>query len=319
MLIKKAKIATSANISGILIVFIKIANFSTIVCKKYIFEYNLVIFLIQRRITMKKFFLSIACLILMFSYANATVDYTAIAKKLVPANVNIELKQVNDFQIPGFKTFIATLKPQNTSVTVYKYLWVSNDGKYVIPNLLAYANNSISQIEPKVKETYNTVNIEWFNRVLSTLSPNLKKSYGNGKTEVYILSDPYCPFCKEQLAQAIKLAKQNKIKLYVIPSDVHGEKSTQASMLFWDIESKTNLVNALAKVEAAPFENVDKIVSQNQNLIKQLRPKYQAKLHYLKEVFFKQKLDSTPSIVIRKTNTTGIVIVGLTDLANFAK
>lgn len=271
------------------------------------------------RNTMKKIFLSIVGLILMFSYANATVDYTSIAKKLVPANVNIELKQTNDFQISGFKTFIATLKPQNASVTVYKYLWISDDGKYVIPNLLAYTNNSFSQIEPKVKETYNTVNIEWFNRVLSTLSPNLRKSYGNGKTEVYILSDPYCPFCKEQLAQAIELAKQNKIKLYVIPFDVHGEKSTQASMLFWDIESKTNLANALSKVEAAPFENVDKIVSQNQNLIKQLAPTYQAKLHYLKDEFFKQKLNGTPSIIIRKTNTTGIVIVGLSNLTNFVK
>ncbi|AHF98112.1 hypothetical protein DESACE_07420 [Desulfurella acetivorans A63] len=268
---------------------------------------------------MKKIFLNFLGLVLMYSFANAAPDYTAIAKKLVPPNVNIELKQTNDFQISGFKTFIATLKPQNASVTVYKYLWISNDGKYVIPNLLAYTNNSIAQIEPKVKESYNTVNIEWFNRVLSTLNPDLKKSFGNGKTEVYILSDPYCPFCKEQLAQAIELAKQNKIKLYVIPFDVHGEKSTQASMLFWDIESKSNLADALAKVEAAPFEAVDKIVSQNQNLIKQLTPKYQAKLHYLKEEFFKHKLNGTPSIIIRKTNTKGIVIVGLTNLANFVK
>lgn len=268
---------------------------------------------------MKKIFLSILGLIVMFSYAKASPNYTAIAKKLVPANVNIELKQTNDFQISGFKTFIATLKPQNASVTVYKYLWISNDGKYVIPNLLAYSNNSISQIEPKVKESYNTVNIDWFNRVLSTLSPDLKKSFGNGKTEVYILSDPYCPFCKEQLAQAIELAKQNKIKLYVIPFDVHGEKSTQASMLFWNIESKSTLAEALAQVEAAPFEAVDKIVAKNQNLIKQLTPNYQPKLNYLKDEFFKQKLNGTPSIIIRKTNTTGIVIVGLTNLANFIK
>ncbi len=288
------------------------------ICKKIFFEYNFVIFVKWRK-SMKKIFLSVLGIMLMYVCAKAATDYTAIAKKLVPPNVNIELKHTSDFQISGFQTFIATLKPQNSSVSVYKYLWISDDGKYVIPNLLSYANNTISQIEPKVKESYNAVNIEWFNRVLSTLSPNLKKSFGNGKVEVYILSDPYCPFCKEQLAQAIELAKQNKIKLYVIPFDVHGEKSTQASILFWDIESKTNLQNALTKVEAASFEAVDKIVAQNQNLINKLTPQYKPKLEYLKGEFFKQKLNGTPSIIVRKTNTTGIVIVGLTNLSNFIK
>jgi len=247
----------------------------------------------------------------------AQTPYDDILKKLIPPNVNYKVKVEKTSKIKGFKQLNVAIENKKYGVIVHRYLWVSKDKKEIIPVLLAYENGKIKRVGPKNQIERVEVDLKWLKDLLKELPEEAKKSYGNG-TEVYMFSDPFCPFCKRQLPQLVKLAKEKKIKLHILPFDVHGEQAKKASALFLDIEKKEGLKAAIDKVENADFKDVENLIKNTKN-IEDITKKYSPILEKIAKAAKQHGINGTPATVVVYSNGKGYILMGLTDVGEFIK
>ena len=161
---------------------------------------------------------------------------------------------------------------------------------------------------------YFSVDVKWFKDVLEEMPPYFKKSLGNSKTQVYILSDPYCCYCKRLLQEAVLLAEENKIRLYVIPFDIHGDKAAKASVLFIEKERTEGLKTALNEIELASYKDIDKKVNESREKIENLQREWGKYLKDAGNSFLKQGLKGTPAVLIFKSEDKAEIRTGYFDL-----
>lgn len=271
---------------------------------------------------LKKGFGFIMLFFMMTSFAFANGDnsaYQNVLSKIIPPNMHYTMKQSKEHKIKGFDTLIVSMKNKSSGIIIHRYIWISKDKKTIIPVLLDVSKATPTRIIPKNNFDRFPVDISWFKTYLSKLPKDFKKSYGNGKTDVYIFSDPYCPYCKRQLKTLKKLAENNKIKLHILPFDIHGAKAQDASILFWDIEKHQGLKNALDKIEGASFADVDKMVKDNKSKIDQLRKEYEPKMKELSDLLLEHHFNGTPVTFIMKKDNKALIFVGLSDISKYIK
>ncbi len=244
-------------------------------------------------------------------------SYKGIVGKLVPPNTPYTVKVEKNSQLKGFAQLNVSIKNKNTGTIIHRYLWVSKDKKIIIPILLKYNNGRLTRIEPKISVEQSKADISWLNDVLKLLPKELKQSIGKGK-EVYMFTDPYCPFCKRELPRLMKLAEENKIKLYIIPFDVHGEQATKASSLFLHLEKTKGIKTAINKIEAANFQKVTDAV-KNQKDMDKIYKQYKPTLDKIVKLAFAHGINGTPAMIIVTGKNEGYVILGLRDISKYIK
>ena len=225
-------------------------------------------------------------------------DYKSVIQKLISPGLDFTLNESNAFYLKGFKTFEVAIKDKKLGRITHKYIWVSEDKKYVLPALINVSGIKPKRIEPEKRVEYFFVDVEWFKEVLKKMPPYFKRSLGESKTKVYILSDPYCFYCKKLLKEAILLAEENRIKLHVIPFDIHGDKATKASILFVEKEKTSGLKTALNEIELASYKDIDKKVKESKEKIETLQKELDKYLKSARSSLLKQGLKGTPVTLI---------------------
>jgi thiol:disulfide interchange protein DsbC len=250
--------------------------------------------------------------------ANPNEEYKSILARLIPPDISYSVTVEKNSLIKGFKQLNVAIDDSKKGMKIHKYLWVSNDKKLIVPTIIKNNNGKFERVSPKDSEKRFPVKLSWFFELIKNLPPEMKKSYGNG-TEVYMFSDPYCPFCKIELAKIIKLAKDGKIKLHIIPFDVHGKKADDASAVFIKIEKEKGLLEAINKIAIASFKDVDKIVKENKKDIANLKKSYSKHLRNIENVISSNGITGTPAVVIPTKGDKGYLIVGLEDITPYTK
>lgn len=228
-------------------------------------------------------------------------DYKSVIQKVISLGLDFELNECNAFYLKGFKTFELTIKDKKLGRITHKYIWVSDDKRYVLPVVMDVSGIKPKRIGPEKRVEYFSVDVKWFKDTLKKLPSYFKKSLGESNTAVYILSDPYCFYCKKLLKEAILLAEDNRIKLYVIPFDIHGDKAERVSLLFIEKEKTAGLRAALNEIELATYTDIDKKVDESKEKIENLQKEWGKYLKVARDSFLKQGLRGTPVVLIFKS------------------
>ncbi len=245
------------------------------------------------------------------------ITYKELVSKLVPPNAPYTVKVTKNSELKGFKKLNVAIRNKNTGMIFHRYLWVSENKRVIIPIVLEYNNGKITRVEPKISVQQAKANIGWFNDILNSLPKKAKQSIGKG-VDVYMFSDPYCPFCKRELPKLLKLAKEGKIKLHIVPFDVHGERAGKASALFLNIETNKGLKDAIGKIEGAEFSKVSEAV-KNQKDMDKIYKKYKPLLDKILRIAFEHGINGTPAMIIKTGKNEGYVILGLQDISKYIK
>ncbi len=259
----------------------------------------------------------VACLSLPALASGNSSTYKDIVGKLVPPNTPYTVKVEKKSELKGFKQLNVSIKNKNTGTIYHRYLWVSKNKQIIVPIVLKFENGRLTRVEPKVSVEQAKTDISWLNELLKEMPKNAKKSIGKG-VEVYMFSDPYCPFCKRELPRLLKLAKEGKIKLHIIPFDVHGERAARASALFLNIEKNKGLNEAINKVEGAEFSKVSEAVKNQKNMGK-IYKEYKPLLDKILRTAFEHGINGTPAMIIKTGKNEGYVILGLQDISKYIK
>ncbi len=272
---------------------------------------------------LKKLLLFVFAILFGFSSltfaANQKSDYKSVLSQLIPPSIKYDVKILNKSILKGYKQLDVIIKDEKMGVKIHRYIWISKDKKNIIPTVLTKGpTGRFERLMPKNYMEHFPVNLSWFFDMVKKLPKEMKKSYGKGKS-VYLLSDPYCPFCKKELGKLKELAKNGKIKLYIIPFDVHGPKAEKASMVFLKIEKEKGLLAAINQVEGASFQNVDKMVKDNIKSIDKLQKKYSKYLKNIVQTAMKRGIRGTPAMIIPTKDNLGYLIVGLSDITPYLK
>ena len=247
---------------------------------------------------------------------NKTV-YRDILSKMVPPNTPYTVKVEKNSQLKNFTQLNVSIKNKNTGTIFHRYLWVSKNKQIIIPIVLKYENGRVTRVEPKISVEQSEADISWFNEILDSLPKNTKQSVGKG-IDVYMFSDPYCPFCKRELPRLLKLAEEGKIRLHIIPFDVHGERAAKASALFLNIEKNEGLNEAINKIEGADFSKVSEAV-KNQKDMNKIYKEYKPLLDKILRIAFEHGINGTPAMIIKTGKNQGYVILGLQDISKYIK
>lgn len=275
-------------------------------------------------VSMLKKVLLIVCGLLFavssLSYAGTNVkeEYKDILSKFIPPTINYKVKKLNKSVVNGFTQLEVTIVDKRSGTLMHRYLWISKDKKFVIPELVIYQNGRLERYLPPKPTEHVPVDIGWFMKMWKKLPAEMKKSYGKGK-DVYMFSDPYCPFCKREIKKLFEMAKENKIRLHIVPFDVHGKKAEEASLIFVMIEKEKGLKAAIESVEAASFGDVDKIVKKYKDKLKELEKKYSPTLRMISTTAMMSGIRGTPAVIIPTKGTKGYLIVGLSDITPYIK
>ncbi len=263
---------------------------------------------------------------LMFVFITGTAlagemkTYRNIVKHFIPPNMEFSIKKTNKEQIKGYDTLKVSIKNKTTGTVINSYIWVSHNKKRVIPVVLKMKDGKLYRVLPKNSIEHVAVDVSWFTKFIKKFPKSINKTYGNGKTVVYMFSDPYCPFCKREFKTLMSLAKENKITLHVLPLIIHGERSVQATLLFWHYEATGTLKQALDKIEAASFADVDKLVNENKKLINnQLKKKYNKHLRDLVILLMSHRINATPTMFVMEGDEKAVIIQGVNNLSKEIK
>ena len=269
--------------------------------------------------------LAVLMFVLMFglssvSFAkNSNYNYKAMLSQLIPPTIQYDVKVLKKSVLKGYTQLDVIIKDTKAGVKVHRYLWVSKDKNRIITTILTKGpNGRFQRLMPKNYMEHFPVDISWFMNMVKKLPKEMKKSYGKGKV-VYLLSDPYCPFCKRELKTLKGMAASGKIKLHIIPFDVHGPKAEEASLIFLKIEKEKGLLAAINKVEGASFSDVDKIVAANKKDIKELSKKYSKLLKNIVQSAMSKNIRGTPAMIIPTKGNKGYIIIGLGDITPYLK
>ncbi len=251
--------------------------------------------------------------------ANSKASYKDVLSQLIPPNINYDVKVLKSSVIKGFTQLDVIIKNDKMGVKIHRYLWISKDKNSIITTVLQKGTNGrFARLEPKQYIERFAIDINWFNNIIKNLPPEMKKSYGKGKI-VYMLSDPYCPYCKKEIEILKKLADKGKIKLHVIPFNVHGKKAEDASLVFISIEKQKGLLAAINEIESASFSDVDKKVNANKKNIEKLRGRYSKYVQNIAKAAISKGVRGTPVVIIPTKDSKGYLIIGLSDIASYVK
>jgi thiol:disulfide interchange protein DsbC len=182
-----------------------------------------------------------------------------------------EVKAIKDSPVKGLRTFEVTLIDKRNSRMVKKYIWMSEDGRYLALDLFKVKkegkNAVITPLKPKESEVPLKQDLSWLKAIDRKLQKaNIPNVIGNGKNRIYIVWDVYCPFCYKHFKEvAGKKVRELDLQIHMIPLPVHGERSMKGFVYFTQLARKEGIKNAMEKMFSrgdGDFRKYAKILSE---------------------------------------------------------
>jgi len=299
-----------------------------------------------------RFFLALLATSLLFSCSNAQekekienrkmgvqeeeLIIRAVLKPLSVRGVEVkEVKAIKDSPVEGLRMFEVTIVDKKNNRLVRKYIWMSEDGKYLALDLFKVKKEgekvSITPLKPKKSETPLKQDLSWLKAIDEKLQKaNIPHVIGNGKNKVYIIWDVYCPFCYRHFKEvAGKKAQELDLQIHMIPLPVHGERSLKGFVYFTQLARKEGMKSAIEKMFSkgnGDFMKYAKIfskeVDENYSKIPEKERKELDKFYKdLQKELLSHNIHATPTIIyIPPTEKEkGYVFVGFKPLEEIIK
>jgi thiol:disulfide interchange protein DsbC len=179
----------------------------------------------------------------------------AVLKPLSVRGVEVrEVKAIKDSPVEGLRMFEVTIIDKKNNRMVRKYIWMSEDGKYLVLDLFKVRKEGkevgIIPLKPKESEVPLKQDLSWLKAIDEKLQKaNIPHIIGNGKTKVYIVWDVYCPFCYRHFKEvAGKKVQELDLQIHMIPLPVHGERSLKGFVYFTQLARKEGMKSAMEKM-----------------------------------------------------------------------
>jgi len=117
-----------------------------------------------------------------------------------------------------FKKYLVAVYNPYQHVVFYRFIWLTEDGKYLSTTLYRIGNNTVELILPKKDKEYPLENLRWLLDVERiVLSANLPQTLLKGKKYIYLVWNPYCESCYNRWRDIIKEATQMGLGIKIIP------------------------------------------------------------------------------------------------------
>jgi len=233
-------------------------------------------------------------------------------------------------EIPNFDKYLLGVAIPLENKEVRRYIWVSKDGKYVILALFEKKGTNFVPIQPKkaIVELNEKRNLNFVKKVEKILKENnIPYTIGNGKKELYMLWDVFCPFCHEYLRLLKNTSEIKDYTIKLLPFPVHGEMSFKGfTYLAW--YSKKYGWDKYQKeyMNISYREYKDKLLKDIQEKYKEIpqkeKEKYEKIFKQIKEEFVKAGMRGTPTVIKVKekgNSWQGCISIGAKPLKEFEK
>jgi len=260
----------------------------------------------------------------------------AVLKPLSVRGVEVkEVKAIKDSPVEGLRMFEVTIVDKRNNRMVRKYIWMSEDGKYLVLDLFKVKKEgeeaAIIPLKPKESEIPLEQDLSWLKAIDEKLQKtNIPHVIGNGKTKVYIVWDIYCPFCYKHFKEiAGKKAQELDLQIHMIPLPVHGEKSLKGFVYFTQLARKEGMKNAIEEMFSKGngdfmkyAETFSKEVDENYSKIPEKERKELDKFYKdLQKELLSHSIHATPTIIYipPMEKEKGYVFVGFKPLEEIIK
>lgn len=108
-----------------------------------------------------------------------------------------------------------------------------SDGKYLFPDVIDVKNKRsyASEFEAEQAQKAQKIGNEKLKAVLKTYPKDKIMELGDGsKEQMYLFTDPLCPYCMDALADIENTLKQFSLKVFFTPIRSHGKEAVALSL-----------------------------------------------------------------------------------------
>jgi thiol:disulfide interchange protein DsbC len=236
----------------------------------------------------------------------------------------VSVERVNSPQIPGFTTYLVTLKDKTKRVLVKKYAWISKDKKLLTFEIIEVEKTkkggkerySFHPLKPKKPVKSLPPEKEDVSEILDSL--NILKgsgypcSIGKGDKKLLVIWDVFCPFCFREIKEILK--EKPKAEVFLLPFPVHGKNSIKGYAYFLELSKEKGVKNALKEITSygkdfrTYRENFGKILKD-----KKINQKAEKVVLKVREKLLKSGIRAVPTLVYvpEGEKNKGYIFVGL--------
>ena len=173
---------------------------------------------------MRTIMLSVSlAVIVVLSVSCAKPDYKKVADDFIKSSTPLKdysIREVADTSSSLWKAVIVYIRQGRANMPVL--LFVSRDGKTVVPNSMVYVDNKpifTKQLQPEL------------GRIDFKLTEKDRIVYNpRGKKTVYMFNDPDCPFCKNAKEKLLKYDGEYRVVVKFFPLEQIHPGATQKSI-----------------------------------------------------------------------------------------
>lgn len=192
-------------------------------------------------------------------------------KKRLDKFENLEIKFLEKISANEDLAFDAFVFSFNINNVEQKELIFSKDN-FIFSNFV-----SLENLETSEKIAFNIMNKEANQNILKELEND--KDYiitlGNGDKEIYIFSDPLCPFCKEHLDKIDEKYLESH-KIHFIFTTIHGDDGfKRVQLIYENIKNDTDDMEKLRIIKYYFSENMSQEpIFKDENFLRMMYEKY---------------------------------------------
>ncbi|MEO1958550.1 MAG: thioredoxin fold domain-containing protein [Nautiliaceae bacterium] len=179
---------------------------------------------------MKKIFLSLSLIVSLFAYDKLLdqKEVLSIIKK-TPIYGQLKKRLNKDVQVKG------TIKDNFYIITLYnkegeQNIYITKDLKYTILGMVVN-NKTLKPLMPNYKP-------DKFSGNKDVVKNGIVFSFGKGKDDIYVVTDPECPFCRqfEKMAKKSKMGEKYRIHVIFLPLSFHKHAM---DMIYYILSAET--------------------------------------------------------------------------------
>ncbi len=204
-------------------------------------------YLSARRKNVKRILLLFVAAVLAFTNLScAKPDYKKVATDFIAASSSIKdysVREVADTSSSKWKAVIIYVKQGRASMPLL--LFVSSDGKSIVPNSMVYENNK-PIFERRLEPDLGRIDFKLAEKDRFAYNPSGKKS-------VYMFFDPDCPYCKKAKEKLQNYKGEYRVVVKYFPlKDIHPDATEKAvrEQAEWLKKNSKGLSDANALKEA---------------------------------------------------------------------
>jgi len=166
---------------------------------------------------------AVVAVFVLFGVSCAKPDYKKVADDFIKSSTPLKdysIREVTDTNSPLWKAVIVYVKQGRANMPVL--LFVSSDGKTVVPNSMVYVDNKAvftKQLQPEL------------GRLDFKLTEKNRFVYNpQGKSTVYMFFDPDCPYCKKAKEKLLNYNGEYRVVVKYFPLEQIHPGATQKAI-----------------------------------------------------------------------------------------